>query len=534
MDLRTYYFQAAEAAAPSVHADDDVVEVTPKAVPLKLQQVQAGMVVGYAESAAGKVVVAKGGGRDLTCPECGKAFLSGKAMYGHLRSHPEKGYKGANRPATACPGACAGDDRKPAMKAPRKEARELPVAGQKKKRREEDGISTKWPVTAKRGRAVYGPSAGSAPSAAAVPSSSSSWGSEEEQAAMTLLLMASAAGFRSRVRDAKHQIPDVEEEEEEEPMPLDHHAATDQMPELLPQLMTPPGHSDACGVMVMGAHQKHTPEAGDKFVQTELTPEVITVESQTPPMVEELTKQLEIPQKAAVVVVRDKKRKTKRRVTDSEQQVPDGRAISPEAAANVKPPAAARRIPSPASDKRHECLACGKSFPTHQALGGHMSGHNKGGGGRHDTAVVQVMQNILAHRKQRSAAVIVGSSTGSVAGGAGREGAVIVGAGPVDAVTGAAHEGGVASAAGHGSSAVAAVGQERHNVQSPAAPVGQQSPAPHVCPECGMTFRSGQALGGHKRKHWYPEKHQARAAAAGSFDLNELPSDGEGGGNQQP
>lgn len=27
----------------------------------------------------------QGGGRDHICPECGKAFLSDKAMYGHLR-----------------------------------------------------------------------------------------------------------------------------------------------------------------------------------------------------------------------------------------------------------------------------------------------------------------------------------------------------------------------------------------------------------------------------------------------------------------
>ncbi|XP_074569342.1 zinc finger protein ZAT3-like [Curcuma longa] len=38
---------------------------------------------------------------NLTCPECGKTFPSEKSMYGHLRSHPERDYRGINRQAPA-------------------------------------------------------------------------------------------------------------------------------------------------------------------------------------------------------------------------------------------------------------------------------------------------------------------------------------------------------------------------------------------------------------------------------------------------
>jgi uncharacterized C2H2 Zn-finger protein len=37
-------------------------------------------------------------GGDVECPECGKVFRSDKSMFGHLRSHPDRGYKGATPP----------------------------------------------------------------------------------------------------------------------------------------------------------------------------------------------------------------------------------------------------------------------------------------------------------------------------------------------------------------------------------------------------------------------------------------------------
>ncbi|XP_062208928.1 uncharacterized protein LOC133910603 [Phragmites australis] len=40
----------------------------------------------------------KGSGGDVECPECGKLFKNDKSMFGHLRSHPNRGYKGATPP----------------------------------------------------------------------------------------------------------------------------------------------------------------------------------------------------------------------------------------------------------------------------------------------------------------------------------------------------------------------------------------------------------------------------------------------------
>ncbi|KAL6909685.1 hypothetical protein ACP4OV_001344 [Aristida adscensionis] len=40
----------------------------------------------------------RGSGGDVECPECGKLFKNDKSMFGHLRSHPNRGYKGATPP----------------------------------------------------------------------------------------------------------------------------------------------------------------------------------------------------------------------------------------------------------------------------------------------------------------------------------------------------------------------------------------------------------------------------------------------------
>lgn len=39
-----------------------------------------------------------GTGGDVECPECGKFFKNDKSMFGHLRSHPNRGYRGATPP----------------------------------------------------------------------------------------------------------------------------------------------------------------------------------------------------------------------------------------------------------------------------------------------------------------------------------------------------------------------------------------------------------------------------------------------------
>ncbi|RLM75155.1 uncharacterized protein C2845_PM15G11420 [Panicum miliaceum] len=402
MNSRAYQFQlqAAEAAAVAspVHAadDDEPEQPSPKILLLELQLAQGTFDAPPApRQGSGVAPMAVGNAQATKCPECPKWFVSEKAMFGHLRKHPERGYKGATPPGTAVAG-----DKKPKKQVARKEANvsamnmtaAAATAGEKNPWGAAE-LSTKWPVTAKRRRAPSAPSGERALEAGMASSCC-----EDEQAAMILLEIASS----SRSTTAESQTPAVKE--------LANLEITTQ----------------AVLILVPAANKSVAPSSGSK---------------------------------------KAKKRRTA--VQDLEQTAA---SPAPPEGADGKP--AARRIPSPASDKKHECPTCGKSFPTYQALGGHMSSHVKGKtGARHDDlAAAQAMHNILAHRNQ---------------------------------------------------SAV-------------------NSAAPHVCAECHMTFPSGQALGGHKRKHWFPEKYQAKAAAlaepaapapapaARAFDLNEMPQEGEG------
>jgi hypothetical protein len=185
------------------------------------------------------------------------------------------------------------------------------------------------------------------------------------------------------------------------------------------------------------------------------------------------------------------------------------------AASTTSPPPPEGAVRTPPAGKMHTCPTCPKSFSTHQALGGHMASHvkNKTTSARHDdhaAAHAVIKPDVLAHSDQSA------------------------GNGDVDIIP-------ASSGAGKGGAL-----QERQDAQPPPAraPTPPQTSAPHKCDECTKSFSSGQALGGHKRKHWSLEKQQARAALFApviepepelrDFDLNELPKEEQDEDNNQP
>ncbi|KAF8107526.1 hypothetical protein N665_0120s0046 [Sinapis alba] len=145
--------------------------------------------------------------------------------------------------------------------------------------------------------------------------------------------------------------------------------------------------------------------------------------------------------------------------------------------------------------EKHVCVTCNKSFTSYQALGGHRASHNK----------VKILNNHQA--RANGEALLLGTE------------AMITG---------------LASAQGPNTSL--------------------SSNGDHVCNKCHKSFPTGQALGGHKRRHWtgpvssetataVPTAGTAPAAASCSqvtetvqevkkrklleFDLNELPPNEE-------
>ncbi|KAF2563574.1 hypothetical protein F2Q70_00014915 [Brassica cretica] len=145
--------------------------------------------------------------------------------------------------------------------------------------------------------------------------------------------------------------------------------------------------------------------------------------------------------------------------------------------------------------EKHVCVTCNKSFTSYQALGGHRASHNK----------VKVLEN--HHARANGEALLLGTE------------AMIAGLG---------------------------------SAQGPNTSIS--SNGDHVCNKCHKSFPTGQALGGHKRRHWtgpvsseaataVPSAATAPGGASSSqvtetvqevkkkklleFDLNELPPNEE-------
>jgi hypothetical protein len=168
----------------------------------------------------------------------------------------------------------------------------------------------------------------------------------------------------------------------------------------------------------------------------------------------------------ALVLFRDKllfpgpsKRPKKRALPFSVQTQPPAAAAAAAAEKEMPPPL--RRIPSPASDRTFECPTCAKKFPTHQALGGHMANHNRAqrsaaAQNMDGLAAAHAVHNIMVQHQLRQDALL------------------------------------------------------RKDVLPPVA----RAPKTHSCSRCDLTFPTGQALGGHMRKHWLEEKMRAVPATA--------------------
>ncbi|KAM0857181.1 hypothetical protein ACQ4PT_048637 [Festuca glaucescens] len=476
--------QAAEAAATvtvraAAEAAGDVEEPRPpsRAAVLLRFDVQQAVGLGAAADAAERLprhagmmadgdarAARQGGGlaRELLCPECGKAFPSDKAMYGHLRSHPERGYKGASRPPTpvASAASAATGEARPKKAPPRKEAPQLPPI--------------KWPVTAKRTRTptFASPTVSAEPAAVVLlePQRATDPAapllleppprgveplpsllkppprSEEEEAAMTLL------DLYQRMRG--EAPPEPEDLVPAQQMQVDDPVAENQTPR--PEQLDPPAHHVAhhapvehiFGIIVGSqeaeAEQSNATAAASKG-KMPMEPEPVSC--------------------GALLAFRDKlispgasKRPKKRPFHDLDKTQLPAAADAAEEPIPLPPPL--RRIPSPASDRTFMCPTpmCGKTFPTHQALGGHMASHNRANRcaaaqSMDGLAAAHAVKNIMLHHQLRQDALL---------------------------------------------------GED----VLPIPPV-PKAPKSHSCSRCDLNFPTGQALGGPMRKHWLEEKNWA-------------------------
>ncbi|KAE8813941.1 hypothetical protein D1007_08858 [Hordeum vulgare] len=450
MDLRAFYFQAAQAAATAT--EDDDMTLTPKLFPgagLQQEGQSSGGASPVAMGVNSDVTGSGAGARDLICPECGKAFPSDKALYGHLRCHPGRRNKGTIRPATPVASASS---------VARGDAKARKVLWM------EDDLPTKWPLTAKRGRT---PTVATSVSVQPVSVLESTYSAEEE-AANTLLDLSQQA--RNAVAVAEQKMEMIRAGQLQ--LPSDHVADPVASPDHeQPVAVVPDMAAGADALQHVQVQEREWPAPVEHIFGIILQPKAPVVEPSSFIAASEPV----IVNNSALVVVRDEdktispgaKKPKKRRLHDPVSQSPDSSHPPPHPhPEDVRPPV--RRIPSPASDRRYACPSCYKSFPTHQALGGHMASHNRAircaAAQQVDgLAVARAVQNILAHRQRQDGANASASAS--------------------------LHDG--------------------EDLQISLRP---PKPVSHICVRCRQIFATGQALGGHMRKHFLAERLQAAAA----------------------
>ncbi|GMH05890.1 hypothetical protein Nepgr_007730 [Nepenthes gracilis] len=149
-----------------------------------------------------------------------------------------------------------------------------------------------------------------------------------------------------------------------------------------------------------------------------------------------------------------------------------------------------------AGDGKYRCSTCHRCFPTYQALGGHRSSHYN----FRNSFVEESDANAAVEREQN-------------------------------------FEGAAAAAAGWTASAEADTRMAISTAAGATTTISTEAAAAaHLCTICNKSFPSGQALGGHKRCHWAgPAESSDAASSPGElgteterrilgFDLNELPA----------
>ncbi|KAL6513986.1 hypothetical protein OROHE_019442 [Orobanche hederae] len=89
------------------------------------------------------------------CVICGKDFPSWKSLYGHMRCHPERGWKGINPPSSSSVSAYASSSSSSSVSDVHDDDGDLSASGERKKAAAAVDLAAAlkgWPVTAERGR----------------------------------------------------------------------------------------------------------------------------------------------------------------------------------------------------------------------------------------------------------------------------------------------------------------------------------------------------------------------------------------------
>ncbi|KAL2245157.1 uncharacterized protein LOC105175037 [Sesamum indicum] len=300
-----------------------------------------------------------------SCIICGKNFPSMKSLFGHMRCHPEREWRGIHPPPSwekiSSSSSSSLSDAEPQKFY---DQMELSASGGKNRAVDLTESLRGWPVTAKRGRKAM---------AVAASSSEFSCSDDNQFRAVTYLMML-ASGHLLESGGAKRQTSAESQAAESfckaKILEIDQVSKSKKFGTDYPveQLGKELRNSSEFETVVMAGSGLVRGESVNKLEgqewldqehdQVDYFPDDDQLDSKIPGQLNdkgfEATSNFKVP-------IKNKKKRKKLKLCELEL----AKGSSPTSPLHQNPP------------EKHQCKACDKAFPTHQALGGHMSSHYK-------------------------------------------------------------------------------------------------------------------------------------------------------------
>ncbi|KAL0399037.1 UNVERIFIED_CONTAM: Zinc finger protein ZAT3 [Sesamum radiatum] len=298
-----------------------------------------------------------------SCAICGKKFPSMKSLFGHMRCHPDREWRGIHPPPSVEKISSSSSSLSDAE--PRKFCNQMELSASGGKNRAVDLTESLrgWPVTAKRGRKA---------TAVAASSSEFSCSDDDQFRAVTYLMMLASghllesgvpkrqSSAESQAAESKAKILEIDQVSKSKKFGTDYPVE---------QLGKELSDSSEFETVAMDGNGLVRGESVNKLEgqewldqehdQVDYFPDDDQLDNMIPGQLNdkgfETTCNFKVP-------IKNKKKRKKLKLCELEL----AKSASPTNTLHQNPP-----------DQKHQCKACDKAFATHQALGGHMSSHYK-------------------------------------------------------------------------------------------------------------------------------------------------------------
>ncbi|KAK4439630.1 Zinc finger protein ZAT2 [Sesamum alatum] len=331
-----------EIQNPSEEAEEKAVQIVEKKQHCQYKKMTTGDCFGGSDDMV----------QSPSCMICGKKFPSMKSLFGHMRCHPDREWRGIHPPPSMEKNSFSSSS----SVSEAYDLMELSASGGKKRAVDLTESLRGWPVTAKRGRKAM-----AAAAAEAYSSDFSSSDDDQFRAVNYLMMLARGHSLESGV--AKRQNSAESEAAESfckaKILEIDQGSKSNKFGTHEQRDSSEFETVVMAGSGLVRGESVNKLEGQEWLGQVDYFPDDDQSDSKIPGQLNDkgfqTTSTFKVP-------IKNKKKRKKLKLCELDLA---NSTASPTIPLHQNPP------------EKHQCKTCNKSFPTHQALGGHMSSHNK-------------------------------------------------------------------------------------------------------------------------------------------------------------